>query len=93
MPRRVSGRTLPSGVIDGVLPGEDDLGDGHEGVALPEEGLEDGGQGLRRMEGGVMEQDDGAWLDLGGHPLDDLAGGQVLPVQAVPAGSGFNGAS
>ena len=35
------------------------------------------------MEGGVVEQDDGAGLDLGGHPLDDLSGGQVLPVQAV----------
>lgn len=84
---QASGRTLPPGVVDGILPGENDLGDGHEGIALLEEGLEDSGQGLRRMEGGVVEQDDGARLNLGGHPLDNLPGGQVLPVQAVPAGS------
>ena len=74
---------LPAGVVDGILPAEEDLRDGDEGIALLEEGLDDGGQGLRGMEGGVVEQDDGAGLDLGGHPLDDLSGGQVLPVQAV----------
>ena len=76
-------RTLPAGVVDGVFPRQNDLGYGHEGIPLLEEGLDDGGQGLRRVEGGVVEQDDGAGLDLGGHPLDDLSGGQVLPVQAV----------
>ena len=88
--RNYKGRTpvsalgaLPAGVVDGILPAEEDLRDGDEGIALLEEGLDDGGQGLRGMEGGVVEQDDGAGLDLGGHPLDDLSGGQVLPVQAV----------
>ena len=78
---------LAPGVVDGVIlpagSGEDQFRDGDEGIALLEEGLDDGGQGLRGVEGGVVEQDDGAGLDLGGHPLDDLSGGQVLPVQAV----------
>lgn len=74
---------LAAGVVDGVLPGEEDLGDGDEGVALLEKGLDDGGQGLRGVEGGVVEQDDGARLDLGGDAPGDLAGGEVLPVQAV----------
>ena len=49
-------------MVDGVLPGENDLGDGDKGVALLEEGLDDGGQGLRGVEGGVVEQDNGPGL-------------------------------
>ena len=74
-------------MVDGVRSSEDNLGDGNKGIALLKQGLDDGGQGLRGMEGGVVEQDDGAGLDLGGHPLDDLSGGQVLPVQAVTEGN------
>ena len=70
-------------MVDGVLAGQNHLGDGDEGVALLKEGLDDGGQGLRRVEGGVVKQDDGPGLDLGGHPLDDLSGFQVLPVQTI----------
>ena len=70
-------------MVDGVLPREEDLGDGHEGIPLLEEGLDDGGQSLRGVLGGVVEQDDGPRLDLGGHPPGDLPGLQVLPVQAV----------
>ena len=82
-PCLLSRRTLPAGVIDGVLPGENDLGNRDEGVALLEEGLDDGGQGLRGVEGGVVKEDDGAGLHLGGHSFDDLPRLQVLPVQAV----------
>ena len=77
-------------MVDGVLPLEDELGDGHEGVALLEQGLDDGGQGLRSVEGGVVEQHDGAGLHPGGDPLDDLVRGELLPVQAVHKGNGFN---
>ena len=55
-------RTLPPGVVNGVLPGEDDLRDGHKGVPLLEQGLNDGGQGLRGVQGGVVEQNDGPRL-------------------------------
>lgn len=79
----VSRRALPAGVVNGVFPGEDDLRDGDEGVALLKESLDDGGQGLWGVQGGVVEQDDGAGLDLGGHPPDNLPGLQVLPIQAV----------
>ena len=65
---------LAAGVVDGVLPGEEDLGDGDEGVALLEKGLDDSGQGLGGVEGGVVEQDDGAGLNLAGHPLGDQIG-------------------
>ena len=57
-------RALPPGVVDGVLPGEDDLGDRDKGVALLEQSLDDSRQGLRGMEGGVVEQDNGPRLYL-----------------------------
>jgi len=83
---RLDGTLLPR-VVDGVvhvtLAGEDELGDGHEGVALLEKGVDDAGEGLWGVLGGVVEQDDGPRLDLAGHPLGDVGGGQVLPVQAV----------
>ena len=86
-PRLNSGGALASCVVDGVLlaagPRQDELRDGHKGIALLQKSLDDAGQGLRGVEGGVVEQDDGPGLDLGGHPLGDVGGGQVLPVQAV----------
>lgn len=62
-------------MVNGVITGQDDLGDGDEGISLLEQGLDDDGQGLRSVERGVVEQDDGARLDLGGHPLGNLPGG------------------
>lgn len=85
---RLSG-ALASGVVDGALAGEEELRDGHEGVSLLDELLENGGQGLGGVEGRVVEEHNGTRLDLACHPLDDLSGGQVLPVQAIPTGSGF----
>lgn len=80
----VSRRTLPPRVVDGVGLGEDDLGDWDEGIAVLEQALDNARQGLRGVFGGVVEQDDGAGTDLGGHPLGDLTGGEVFPVQTVP---------
>jgi len=48
------------------------LGDGDKGVALLQEGLQDSRKGLRGVLGGVVEEDDGAGLDPGGHPLGDV---------------------
>lgn len=67
-------------MVNSVLPRENDLRDRYEGVALLEESLNNGGQGLRSVQGGVMEQNNGPRLDLGGHPLDNLPGSQILPV-------------
>ena len=76
-----------SGVVDGIvcaaLAGEDELGDGDEGVALLKQSFKNPRQSLRGMLGGVVEQDDGAGLDLGGDPLGDLGGRKVLPVQTI----------
>lgn len=80
---------LPAGVVDGVGLGEDDLGDGEEGVAVLEEGLNDARQGLWGVEGSVVKEHDGPGLDLGGHPLGDLRSREVLPVQAVRVLYGF----
>ena len=74
---------LASGVVNGVLPGEDKLGDGHKGVPLLGQLFQNGGQGLRGVEGGVVEEDDGPRPHLAGHPLGDLFRRDLLPVQAV----------
>ena len=76
-------RTLAAGVINGILPGEDHLGDGYKGISLLEQALDDIRKGFRGMEGGVVEQDNGAGLHPAGDPLGDLTGGNILPVQAV----------
>ena len=75
---------MVDGVVGVVLPGQDELGDGHKGVALLQDGLDDPGQGLGGVLGRVVEQHDGAGLHLAGDPLGDLAGRDLLPVQAVP---------
>lgn len=67
---------------------QDELAHGDDLVPFLEEIFQDGGEGLRGVEGGVVEEDDGAGADLGGHPLGDGGRVVVLPVQAVPTGSG-----
>ena len=61
------------------------MGDGDKGVALLKKRLYDGGQSLWGVQGGVVKQNNGAGLYLGGHPLGDLSGGQIFPVQTVAA--------
>ena len=78
-----SGGELPAGVVDGVFPLQDELGDGYQVIAVLDQRLEDAGQSLWGVEGGIVEQDDGAGLDPGGDPLGDLLGGDLFPVQAV----------
>ena len=77
-------RVLAAGMVDGIIrivgPGEKELGHGEQVVALLQEGLDDAGQRLRSVEGGVVKEDDGPGLDLGGDPLGDLAGRELLPV-------------
>ena len=73
-------------MVDGVGLGEDELADGHHGVAVVDETGEDGGQGLRRVQRGVVEQHDAALLHPAGYPLADGIRVVVLPVQGIPIG-------
>ena len=75
--------TLPSGMVNGVFSRQEDLGDGHKGVAVLKELFQNSGESFRGVFGSVVEQDDGAGLDLGGHPPGDLRGGEVFPVQTI----------
>ena len=67
-------------MADGAGRGEDELGDGEDGVAVVDEAGEDSGQRLRCVEGGVVEQHDAARLYLGGHPPADGVCVMILPV-------------
>ena len=86
---------LPAGVVDGevgpALAGQDEPAHRDHFVAVFLQPVQDGRQGLGGVEGGVVEEDDGA----GGYPVGDTLrdGGRVvvLPVQAVPTGSGCKG--
>lgn len=79
---------MVDGVVGAAFPGEDQLADGHDVVALPDQILQNGGQGLGGVEGGVVEEDDGPRPHPGGHPVGDGGRIVVLPVQTVPDGSG-----
>lgn len=83
----VSAGNWRPGVVDGVGLGEDELADGHHGVAVVDETGEDGGQGLRRVQRGVVEQHDAALPHPAGHPLADGIRVVVLPVQGIPIGN------
>ena len=63
--------------------GEDELGDGEDGVAVVDEAGEDSGQRLRCVEGGVVEQHDAARLYLGGPPPADGVRVIILPVEGA----------
>ncbi len=86
---------LAAGVVQGEvlarLPGEDELAHGDDVVALLEQIFQDTRQGLGGVEGGVVEEDDGPGAHVPCHPLGDGGRVIVLPVQAVPAGSGCKG--
>ena len=76
-------------MVDGVIPVQNQLGNGDELISLLKQCLDDGRQGFRGVQGGVMEQHNGAGLDLGGDPLGNFSCWKIIPVQAVPAGKRF----
>ena len=80
-----------TGVVDGVVTGEDQLRYGDEGIAFLNQAFDDSREGLRCIFCGVVEEDDGARLDLGGDTLTDLCGWEVFPIQAITTGKTFNG--
>lgn len=87
--RCCSAGALTAGVVDGVVPGQNQLGDGHKGIALLGQLLQNGGQRLRGVKGRVMKEHDGPRPHLAGHPLGNLLGRNLLPVQAVTIGNRF----
>lgn len=67
-------------MIDGAVALQENLRDGHEGIAILKEPFQNAGKSFRGVFGGVMEEDDGTGLDFGCDPLGDLRGGEVLPI-------------
>ena len=76
-------------MVDGVTARKNKLGYGHKGIALLQQTFNNTGQGLRGVLGSVVEQNDGARAHLAGNSLGDVCGGQILPIQTVPTGSGW----
>ena len=74
-------------MVDGIVPRQDQLADGHHRITVIDEIFQDPRQRLRSMERGVMEQHNAARLHLGGDPLIDGIRVIVLPVQTVPIGN------
>ena len=70
-------------MVNGVVSVQEDLGNREEGVALLEQFFQDARKGLGGVLGGVVEEHDGAGLNLFGDPLGDFGSGEVFPVQAV----------
>ena len=68
-------RTLPPGLVNGILPIQNDLRYRHKSVSLLQKALNDPRKGLRRVERRVVEQHDGTRLYLGGNPLCDSYSG------------------
>ena len=65
---------MVNGVVGAVLPVQNNLGDGDEGVAVLQEGFNNTGQGFRGMFGGIVEENDGTGLYFGGYPFGDFSG-------------------
>lgn len=76
-------------MVYGVISRQDQLRYGHQGVPLADEVFQDSGQGLGGVLGGVVEKNNRPRLDFGGHPLGNVPGGQVLPVQRINVRRGF----
>ena len=74
-------------MVDGVVPRQDQLADGHHGVAVVDEVFQDPRQRLRRVQRRIVKQHDAPRLHLGCHPLIDGIGIVVLPVEGVPIGN------
>ena len=80
---------LSPGVVDGILPFQDDLRNWNESVPFLQQTLNNARQSLRRVLRCVVEQYYGAGTHFLCHPLRNIRRGQIFPFQAVPAGSGW----
>ena len=76
-------RDLRAGGVDGVIPVDYVLRDGHDRVSVRLQRLDDPGERLRRVLGGVVEQYDAPRLHLREHAAGDLVGSDALPIETV----------
>ena len=60
-------RALSPGMVDGVLPFQDDFRNGDEGIAFLQQTFNDTRQGFGSVLSSIMEQDNGAGLDFTCH--------------------------
>ena len=72
---RTSFGALSPGMIDGVLPFQNDLRNGDERVALLQQVFNDAWQRLRSVLRCIVEQNDTSGLDFGGYSLGNICSG------------------
>lgn len=77
------------GIICAAFTRQNDLGNGHKGIAILQQRLDNTRQGLRGVEGSVMEQNNGTRLYLAHNPLGNFRSGQIFPIQAVTVPNSF----
>ena len=82
---RFGGGALLTGVVDGVVAGDEKLAHRGEAVAALQKGFDDAGESGGGVESGVVKEHDAAGLDPGGDSFGDVSGGEILPVEGVPA--------
>ena len=75
--------TLPACMVNGVLPFQDDLGNGDEGIAFLQQMLNNTRQSFGSILRRVVEQDNAAGLHFGSHSLGNVCGRKVFPIQTV----------
>ena len=84
-----SGTAHAPGVIHNIVARQQQFRDRDDVVAVLQQVLDHGRERLGRVLRGVVEQDDAAGPDAAFDALRDLSGGELLPVEAVPAGNTF----
>lgn len=70
-------------MVDAVVSVYNQLGNGHKAISVLHQIFNDSGQRLGGVKRGIVEEDYGAGLNFGSHPLGDVARGEILPVQTV----------
>ena len=83
MMRRLFDRALFPCVIHVVFSCQQNLGNGNDSIAVLLEKLQNGRESLRGVERCVVEETDGAGLNLFCYTLCDFSRGEVFPVETV----------
>ena len=76
-------------MVDGILPFQNDLRNGNEGIAFLQQVFNDARQRFGSIFRSIVEQNDAARLNFGGYSFRNVGSGEILPVQAVTVGNGF----
>ena len=75
--------TLPACMVNGVLPFQDDLRNGNEGIALLKQIFNNTRQCFGSVFRSIVEQHNGTRLDFARHALCYFTRFQIFPIQAV----------